>query len=332
MARAGAGEYGDDLCPDYGLFPRGLLAVFEACDALRRSGVAVVLTASAVELSHLGNADMLARAEEMAQRQKAADKAGGIWQEGALGVSLDKAAQPPRLYGMTEFPLNHISDLRTVYAALARRNTAATLMNDSSSRTHCFAFLTLRTHDPVGDKVRMSRFQFVDLAGSERIKDAHGDVADWSGGGQAVTGLLTNFSLTMLGQCARALVEHNRRKGKKSKFSFRAYLFDMVMLLQESMTGRASTACFVCVSQAPDNLGQSKFALDFGEAFSNLSPRPSPVKPEPRKKLLQAAENMLAEAERVLARGGGGKFRFVREAQKRDAEQQIALLAQLAPG
>ena len=39
------------------------------------------------------------------------------------------------------------SDLRVLYAALATRNTAGTRMNDSSSRSHCCAFLTLRARD-----------------------------------------------------------------------------------------------------------------------------------------------------------------------------------------
>jgi len=46
-------------------------------------------------------------------------------------------------------------------------------MNKSSSRTCCFAFLTLYCHDASTNSVRKSRFQFVDLAGSERLKDAH---------------------------------------------------------------------------------------------------------------------------------------------------------------
>ena len=382
MARAAAGEYGDrDCCPDYGLFPRGLLAVFEAVEELRRSssaggagaGAMVALTASAVELSFMGNVDMLARADDMAARRRAAEAAsGGIWAADSLGVALDKAAAPPRLYGMTELPLESAADLRTLYAALATRNTAATLMNNSSSRTHCFAFLTLRVvvqnpkdcpssssssssssgsndvegsassssspDDSTGVLVRTSRFQFVDLAGSERLKDAHGAEVrlDWGGGGEAMTGLLTNQSLSMLGSCVRALIEHNaKHKGKTQKknsaFSFRTFLFDLVFLLRESMTGAAATACFVCLSQAPDNLPQSKFALDFGESFAKLPPRPRANRPQPRTALLKAARKMVAEADRALAGSGGGKFRAVREAQKRDGEQQLRLLASLAP-
>ena len=163
--------------------------------------------------------------------------------------------------------------------------------------------------------------------GSERLKDAHGEAsANPMADLQALTGLFTNYSLTMLGACVRALIEH-RKKKSKGKFSYRAYMVDLVQLLQESLSGTASTACFVCLSQAPDNLTQSKFALDFGETFAMLSTRPQRTKPTPRAKLAKPAEKLLGEAEAVLARGGGGKFRAMREAQKRDCEQLLATLA-----
>lgn len=186
MARAAAGEYGNSCCPDYGLFPRGLLAIFEACQDMRSAGSAVVLTASAVELSIKGNEDMLVRPS--AARKRAT---GISWDGAQLGVALDRATNPPRLYGMSELPLETPEDLRTVYAALATRNTASTNMNDTSSRSHCFAFLTMRVRDTASDTIRTSRFQFVDLAGSERLDEAHGDA--WAAGGEVLTGMATNY-------------------------------------------------------------------------------------------------------------------------------------------
>jgi hypothetical protein len=251
MARAAAGEYGTTCCPDYGLFPRGLIAIFEAFQDMRSLGGAVVLTASAVELSIMGNEDMLVRrtAAASARRKRASIQ----WDGAQLGVAIDRSTNPPRLYGMTELPLETPEDLQAVYAALATRNTASTNMNDSSSRSHCFAFLTLRVRDKESDTIRTSRFQFVDLAGSERLGEAHGDV--WAAGGEVLNGMVTNYSLMMLSSCARGLVEA-RRKGQMKTFSFRTYLVDLVQLLKESMTGAASTACFVCLSQAPANLMQ----------------------------------------------------------------------------
>ena len=77
MARAAAGVLGDGVCTDYGLFPRGLLAAMDAVAALRQAGVAAVLTASAVELSIMGNEDMLARSESAVRR--AANGSASNW-------------------------------------------------------------------------------------------------------------------------------------------------------------------------------------------------------------------------------------------------------------
>ena len=79
---------------------------------------------------------------------------------------------------MLEHELQSREDLKFVYDTISTRNTAGTLMNDSSSRSHCFAFLTLRLYDRTKDTVRTSRFQFCDLAGTERMKEAHG-IQSW---------------------------------------------------------------------------------------------------------------------------------------------------------
>merc|ERR1712039_1152807 len=112
--------------------------------------------------------------------------------------------------------------------------------------------------------VRRSRFQFVDLAGSERLKDAHRGQTNFrsadGSAGELMSGVMNNYSLMMLSTCAREVVrcaKLNRRA------SFKAYLVDLTLLLQASMTGNALTACFVCLSQAPANTMQSKYALDF---------------------------------------------------------------------
>lgn len=142
MAEAGAGKFGDDVNPNYGLFPRGLLDVVNAVAELNRGDKRAVLTASVVELGMAGNVDLLLSAAEMKARSK---NNHGTWVNGAvsLGVALDKAPDPPRLYGMTELTLESPSDTMAVFAGLATRNTAATLMNDSSSRSHWYVVLSL---------------------------------------------------------------------------------------------------------------------------------------------------------------------------------------------
>lgn len=163
MARAGAGEFGHGIRDEYGIFPRGLWTIYERVMLLNAGGEGTrfVLTASCVELGIMGNADMLVKSHE--ERNAERDKSWADRVHGG-GPQLDKFSAPPRMYGMVELPMETPADLLRMCAAIASRNTAGTLMNDSSSRSHCFCWLTLFAHDQASDTVRRSRFQFVDLA------------------------------------------------------------------------------------------------------------------------------------------------------------------------
>ena len=129
-----------------------MLHIFDAVERMRASGAHVVLTASAVELSITGNRDMLIDQAAVVRNPNAPklDWSG-------TQVAVDKREKLPRLYGMTELVLDSKAALRDVYG-VATRNTQGTLMNDSSSRSHCFAILTLRTRDPSTDTGRRAAF------------------------------------------------------------------------------------------------------------------------------------------------------------------------------
>ena len=208
-----------------------------------------MLTASAVELGTRGNIDMIAGDEFV-------DDGRNFWSNQKIMVS--KSAVPPCLIGQSIIILKEDADLLRLFSALAQRNTEATGLNESSSRSHCFCWLTLFVGD--GDKVRKSRFQFVDLAGSEKLKDAHNGETNWRNGDANIfCGFVTNYSLMQLSTCIRDLVMHKRKKGGSAKnFSFRKYMVDLVPLLSESMTGKAISLIIVCLSQAPANVMQCK--------------------------------------------------------------------------
>ena len=320
MARAASGQLGDGVCALTGTL-NGVLEIFDAVEALKASGVRAVLTASAVELSIAGNRDMLS---EKAVAVQDAPR----WSGFAGGVAVDKRVKAPRLYGMTELVLDSYEALRRVYAGVATRNTQGTLLNDSSSRSHCFAILTLRTRDSETDAVATRRFQFVDLAGSERLRDAHGE-----GSLEAINGLVTNYSLTMLSQCVRQLIEARRRGPKALKaFSFRAFIGDLVPLLSASLVGDAATACFVCLSQAPDNLTQSKFALEFGETFAKLVTNPVRASPFPARRSKRRRPRCSAKATAVLgtpSRGGKFELRPCASRRRTHCERTLALIRRL---
>ena len=323
MAAAASGSFGTAVEPSYGLFPRGLLDVYQRVQQARADSgpgeTTFALTASAVELTWSeGNLDMFLKA---CDRQTVTTGATTC-----STVHVDKAFKPPRLYGMVERPMEVEADLLALFEAISVRNTAGTGSNDTSSRSHCFAFLTLRALDVASGTLRTSRFQFVDLAGSERMSTAHGGAAP-SSGMKAFEGMCTNYSLTMLGQCIRDLVDKRAKKTMKT-FSFRTYMFDLVLLLQDSLMGTASTLVVICCSAAPDNAQISKQALEFGEVFSRLDVRP------PAENRGESASNVHAQAVRELAKaqagaGGAGRYAIIRRSQTQDQEQLLAVLEAL---
>jgi len=321
MERAGRGDYGLSVHEGYGIFPRALIAIHTRARALK----GCVLTCSVIELCMFGNKCLLDTTRAKVTQ--------GLTSPEAYGVTIDRASKPPRMYGMEEIILESEEDVLRVFAAIAARNTAGTGMNDSSSRTHCFAFLKLHTNIDGGDMVRVSRFQFVDLAGSERLKDASG-TTDYRDSHQAFSGMVTNYSLTMLYSAVTALNDQRdkeRKLGKKAKpFSFRAYLFDLIQLLSESMTGSAYTAVFVCVSQAPANASQTALALNFGSAFARLTVKGRVVKPVSLAGEVNRVRRVKAEAQRALAGTTSAKYVNIRQAQKLDAEQTLKVLTRLS--
>jgi hypothetical protein len=124
------------------------------------------------------------------------------------------------------------------------------------------------------------------------MKDAHGKEkgVSWGSDQEVNNGLPTNFSLMMFSCAVRDLVaarQKQSKKGGKLDFFFREYLFDLILLLQESTTGSALSAMFACLSQAPANAKTTKVSLEFGELFSKLEIKKRPMRSESRAKLVK---------------------------------------------
>ena len=320
---AALGKFGHEVTPNYGLFPRGMIAIFKMLKSVRAEnpGKSYVLTCSAVELSAMGDEDMFGK--DYGAKRKFDNSMYGF----AGGVALDNAETPPKLYGMTQLILEQEEDLLRAFGALSTRNTAGTEMNDSSSRSQCFAFLCLYVHDEASDTVQQSRFQFCDLAGSERMVNAHGSHNWKQGGMEAINGLMTNYSLMMLGQCVVDLVSE-RKKGKQMR-AFRAYKVNLIPLLSESLSGNALTALFVCISQAEANVSQSKFSMDFGKNFSRLTIKRKRVKPVNRKEVLKQIKHDYEHGKHHLKRPPSDKYKAMRKARAFECLQLLQVYSRL---
>ena len=319
MDRAGKGEFGTEVIPEYGLFPRALMAILDRLGSLDSGGNRALLTASAVELAYGMNMDMLF---------------------GKCPTFADLTRKPCTLYGQTEVVLRGREDALGLFAALATRNQRATAMNDSSSRSHCFVTLMLHVADGSGKTLRQSRLQFVDMAGSERLKDAHGNrvanpYASLNDEG-VIEGMITNYSLMLFSQAIRDVA----KCPKPEDMSFRTYGktggVELVFLLQASLTGAARTILYVCMHQSIECDSQTYNAADFGYHFATLRCRPVRNKHQPIAPLVADASAVQKENELNLKRGGsiskstsGVDYNEMRRAQVRQAKQRLAFLRML---
>mmetsp|Transcript_9373 Transcript_9373/g.27508 ORF Transcript_9373/g.27508 Transcript_9373/m.27508 type:complete len:484 (-) Transcript_9373:171-1622(-) len=330
MSRAGAGAYGIDVCEDYGLFPRGVIAIFRRAqqENAAGNGKRYLVSCGAIELSIMGNEDMFHKSD--------ADGAMGFDLNGIQkGIVIDDVSVPPGVRGHEEFVVSTERDILRVFAAMAARNTNSTELNDSSSRSHCIAWLHLHRFDAADGTVAKTKFQFCDLAGSERMKDAHGSEDYRDGGMEGWQGMVTNFSLMMLSQAVRQKVQL-QRKGKRFSFKQAKFACPLVPLLHGSICGTDLTALIVCCSSDPANASQTINALDFGAAFAKLHVNKRAVRPKPLAALLDAARGVVREQTAALSgkRAGGEQNRYtiMRRAKLRDAEQLVDLLQSFGAG
>ncbi|XP_066925735.1 kinesin-like protein KIFC3 isoform X2 [Clytia hemisphaerica] len=327
MKRAARGEYSYETHQTYGLFPRGILEIFRkvhecnTTESQSSSSNIYALTCSAVELCHMGNEDMFNKSEK-----RDYSFANG---SGSLGIILNRDEKPPRLYGQNEYEIKTYDDILRVFAAIASRNTEGTLLNDTSSRSHCLVALKLWRYDVSTKMVFKTRFQFCDLAGSEKLDKAHSDTSMKLPNGEwnhlAIMGMSTNFSYTELQRCLNDIAI---QKKQNRKFNFRAYVTDLLFLLSGSLVGNAITALFVCVSQAESNKAESNYALDFGEKFSKLDMNCQKVKgrllEDLQKELLKSIDDNCRQID--SASTWKNRYTMMRKAQVRDCEQILNVL------
>jgi Kinesin motor domain len=163
--------------------------------------------------------------------------------------------------------------LRCLTKGMLRRVTAATAMNESSSRSHAiFSILmeqtwttteTTTSISPSGPQVRRSKFNFVDLAGSERQKRTRAE------GQRLKEGIEINKGLLTLGNVISALGDPKKR-GK----AFVPYRDSkLTRLLKGSLGGNHKTLMIACVSPSSTNMEESLNCLRYANRAKNIQNR-----------------------------------------------------------
>eukprot|EP00051_Salpingoeca_urceolata_P023712 m.408038 g.408038 ORF g.408038 m.408038 type:complete len:1477 (+) comp20142_c1_seq2:683-5113(+) len=183
------------------------------------------------------------------------------------------------------------------------RHTAATLMNDQSSRSHAVftIVMTQRQKDvatkQTGEKV--SRISLVDLAGSERSSKTGAT------GDRLKEGANINKSLTTLGLVISALAD-KAGAGKDAKNKFVPYRDStLTWLLKDNLGGNSKTVMVATISPAADNYEETLSTLRYADRAKRIVNK-AVVNEDPNAKVIRELREELERLRASVGPGGGG--------------------------
>jgi kinesin family protein 5 len=208
--------------------------------------------------------------------------------------------------GVTEEYVTCESELLEVMrVGTTNRATAATGMNEGSSRSHSVFMVTVQQRNLDSNSTKSGKLFLVDLAGSEMVRKTHAT------GQQLEEAKTINKSLSALGLVINALTEKKDASGhvpyRDSK---------LTRVLQDSLGGNAKTALLINCSPSSYNSNETISTLRFGSRAKNIQNKPKINEQrsvEELSALLQKAENaidmqqsyILALEGQLRAAGGG---------------------------
>ncbi|XP_061845202.1 kinesin-like protein KIF16B isoform X1 [Colius striatus] len=182
------------------------------------------------------------------------------------------------------------------------RTTAATGMNDVSSRSHAIFTInfTQAKFDSEMPCETVSKIHLVDLAGSERA-DATGAT-----GVRLKEGGNINKSLVTLGNVISALADLSQDAANplsKKKQVFVPYRDSVLTwLLKDSLGGNSKTIMIATISPADVNYGETLSTLRYANRAKNIINKPT-INEDPNVKLIRELRAEIARLKALLAQG-----------------------------
>ena len=141
------------------------------------------------------------------------------------------------------------------------RTTAATNMNENSSRSHTLVIMTLHQKNTKTLEAKTGRLYLVDLAGSEKIAKTG------SSGITLEEAKIINKSLSTLGMVINALTD-----GKSMHIPYRES--KLTRVLTESLGGNAKTCLIITCSPSSYNESETLSTLRFGTRAKKIRNKP----------------------------------------------------------
>uniref|UniRef100_A0A158R599 Kinesin-like protein n=1 Tax=Syphacia muris TaxID=451379 RepID=A0A158R599_9BILA len=163
--------------------------------------------------------------------------------------------------GLTSVEVNNMADVNKVLTkGSLNRVTAATEMNDHSSRSHAVVRVTIKSVNRSTKAIRSARLNLVDLAGSERVGQS-GAIGQQLKEAQSI-----NRSLSELGNVVNALRQRHQH------IPFRNC--QLTRLLEDCLNGDSKTLMIVQVAPGSSTIQDSISSLNFAEKVGRVQTSP----------------------------------------------------------
>ncbi|XP_043843118.1 kinesin-like protein KIF16B isoform X2 [Dromiciops gliroides] len=209
----------------------------------------------------------------------------------------------PYVEDLSKHLVQNYSDVEELMdAGNINRTTAATGMNDVSSRSHAIFTInfTQAKFDSEMPCETVSKIHLVDLAGSERA-DATGAT-----GVRLKEGGNINKSLVTLGNVISALADLSQDATNplvKKKQVFVPYRDSVLTwLLKDSLGGNSKTIMIATISPADVNYGETLSTLRYANRAKNIINKPT-INEDPNVKLIRELRAEIARLKTLLAQG-----------------------------
>jgi len=229
---------------DAGIVPRSVKAIL---DMLEGSGTEFTIRVSFLELYNEELQDLL---------NTSGDKKLKLCEDVKKGVICQNLEE------ITVLTVDDIFDI--LQRGIKQRQTAATLCNKNSSRSHSIFTMKIMIKECNVDGeevVRHGQLNLVDLAGSECVgrSGAKDDRAREAGS--------INQSLLTLGRVITALVDHHGHVPYRDS--------KLTRLLQESLGGKAKTCIIATLSASQSAVEETMSTLDYAYRAKNIKNQPT---------------------------------------------------------
>ncbi|XP_038662945.1 kinesin-like protein KIF16B isoform X2 [Scyliorhinus canicula] len=209
----------------------------------------------------------------------------------------------PYVEDLSKHLVQNYSDVEELMeAGNINRTTAATGMNDVSSRSHAIFTInfTQAKFDAEMPCETISKIHLVDLAGSERA-DATG-----ASGVRLKEGGNINKSLVTLGNVISALADLSQDRSNsqaKKKQVFVPYRDSVLTwLLKDSLGGNSKTIMIATISPADVNYGETLSTLRYANRAKNIINKPT-INEDSNVKLIRELRAEIARLKALLAQG-----------------------------